>query len=610
MKLRKWLAVSVIALFAAGAVVSAFNYIVDPFGVFGDKVLKWDSYNMVNNPRVAKIAYLDERHEQYNSYIIGGSKSSSISPELLNNYYGNGAKFYSMLMYGGDFSDYEKTLYYIGDNYKPKNIVLHMSLQEINHFNEKSTDFKQSLHAKVNGDSSLFFYTKYLLLNPSYGYKKLQGLAERKIDSFQYAQFIPETGVYNKVKRDAEEVDNLGKYMAANSAAFKPFGKLDAVALDKNIEALKRMKKYCDERDIHFDLITGATSTQEMKSYNMDDLKTYWSKIAEITDFWDFSGYTPVSNDPRYFYDTMHYRNTLGAMMLGYIFDDTNVYVPKGFGHYTTRENVKEHAEQVFAVQQENKNEKIKVPILVYHHIDADPFKPNSLITPPDKFKEDMVAVKEAGFQTVTMQDLIDYVDGKKELPDNPVVITLDDGYLSNYEHAYPILKELGMKGVISPIGWSMGRNTHRIEGANFYPHFSWEQAREMVASGVIEMQNHTVDMHESDNGDGGRVGVLQLEGETTGQYAKALKEDWLQMSKLIEENTGQEVTVMTYPFGSYSHLSEQIVKDLGFRASLTTESGVNYLVKGNPESLYALKRVNGSPGVPSDALVKKLMEK
>lgn len=611
MKLRKWLIAFVASLGLAAAVVAGFNIVVDPFGVFGDKVLKWHSYNMVNNPRVAKIGYLDQYHERYNSYIIGGSKSSSISPELLNQYYGDDAKFYSMLMYGGDFNDYEKTLYYLVDEYKPKNIVVHMSLQEISHFNEKATDFKQSLHAKVSGESKFSFYLDYLKLNPSYGYSKLEGYAKRAVDSFEYSQFIPETGVYNKVKRDAEKVDDLEAYMQANKAAFAPFGKLEASALDKNVEALARMKAYAESHGATFRLITGATSEQELLSYDMEDLKEYWAKLAEVTDFWDFSGYTPISGDARYFYDTMHYRNTLGSMMLGYIFQDESVYVPKGFGHLTTKDNVAEHAGAVFERPAAPSKETVNIPILVYHHIDDDPYEPNSLITPPAKFRSDMEAVKAAGFNAVLISDLIDYVDGKKELPDNPVAITFDDGYLSNYEYGYPVLKELGLNATISIIGWSTGRNEHRITGKQFYPHFTWEQAKEMQDSGIIDIQNHSYDMHESNPDDPSvRSGVLQMEGESNGDYAKALHSDIGGMADSIEQHLGNTVNIFTYPFGFYSHLSEQILKDMGYRSTLSTKSGINQITKGDPDSLFALKRINGGPEVPSETLVARLQGK
>lgn len=613
MKFRKWILTFVIALLGTGILLSGFNYVVDPFGVFGDKLLKWYSYDMTNNPRVSKIAYLDKNHDQYDSYIIGGSKSSSLSPELLNQYYGD-AKFYSMLMYGGDFHDYEKTLYYLVDHYTVKHIVLHMSMQEIGHYNEEATDFKQSLHAKVTGEPLIPFYLKYLTLNPSYGYSKLEGYAKRAVNPYEYSVFIPENGVYNKVRRDAEKIDNLDQFMANNPAFSQSLGKVDAAAVDKNVAALKRMKEYCDERNIDFKLITGATYSSELESYNLEELKDYWAKLAEVTDFWDFSGYTSITNNPRYFYDPMHYRNNLGEMMLGYMFKDPNVYVPKNFGHYTTRENVREHAEKVFtppaASSHVQEREAKQVPILLYHHLDPDESSQNSLIVSPDKFKSDMLALKQAGYEAVFMQDLIDYVDGKKELPEKPVVITLDDGYLSNYQYAYPVLKELGMKGTISAIGWSMGRDAHRIEGKSFFPHFGWQQAREMVRSGVIEIQNHSYDMHEmgEENSDK-RLGVLQKKDEPSGIYAKNLQEDALRQKRDLQKHLGIKVNVFTYPMGYYSLLSEQILSDAGYRATLTTDPGVSRIVKGSPGSLFGLKRINAGSEVPSQELVRQINE-
>jgi peptidoglycan/xylan/chitin deacetylase (PgdA/CDA1 family) len=605
MKFGKWMFAFLVSVLIAALLLCGFNYAVDPFGVFGDKVLKWSSYDMVNNPRVSKIAYLDENHGKYDSYIIGGSKSSSISPELLNKYYG-GAKFYSMLMYGGDFHDYEKTLYYIVDNYKPKNIVVHMSMQEIGHFNEKATDFKQTLHAKVTGDPLIPFYFKYLTLNPTYSYTKLEGLAKRSIDPFEYSQFIPESGVYNKVKRDAEKTDDLEQYKIDNPEFSQYLGQVKATASDKIIASLEKMKAYCDSRNISFRLITGATYQTELAMYNMDELKKLWVKLANVTDFWDFSGYTMASQDPRYFYDPMHYRNNLGAMMLGYIFKDPEVYVPANFGHYTTKDNAAQYAEQIFTRPPQPSKTKAKVPILVYHNFDPNSKATDPLVVTPDKFKSDMLALKEQGYETVFLGDLVDYVNGVKELPEKPVVITMDDGYLDNYEYAYPILKELGMKATISVIGWSLGRTTHREPGKEFDPHFTWEQAKEMVDSGVIDIQNHSYDMHGVSETDiPYRVGILQKKGESSGTYARLVQEDALQMQQMIESHLGNKVVVYTYPFGKYSLLGEQALLDAGYKVTLTVKSGTNQIIKGDPRSLIDLKRINAESGIPSATIMQ-----
>ncbi|KAB8136759.1 polysaccharide deacetylase family protein [Gracilibacillus oryzae] len=609
MKFKKWLMAFIGGLLLIGMLLGGFNMIVDPFGVFGDKVLKWDSYNMVNNPRVAKIAYLDEHHEEYDSYIIGGSKSSSISPELLNKYYGD-ASFYSMMMYGGDFHDYEKTLYHLIDNYEVKNIVLHMSLQEIGHFHEEATDFKQSLHAKVTDEPLLPFYLKYLWLNPAYGYDKLAGFGENAIDPMAYSQIIPETGVYNKVERDKEDIDNLDEFWQNNPNFELPIGKVEGQAIDQNVESLKRMKEYAEEHGATFTFITGATYKSELQKYNMEELKEYWVKLAEVTDFWDFSGYTSMSNDPRYYYDSMHYRNSVGEMMLGYIYDDPEVYVPEEFGHYTTKDNVEEHIEKVFTppahITAED-GDGVNVPVLMYHHIAEDPSLLNWMIISPEKFRQDMTAIKEAGFNPIHLKDLAAYVNGEGELPEKPVVITFDDGYLSNYQYAYPVLKELNMKATIFMIGWSAGRDTHRIEGADFYPHFTWQQAQEMHASGLIELQNHSFDMHEGNDAE--RFAALPKEGETTGDYARAFMGDTLKIEEQIEQNVGNDVFAYAYPYGEYVLQTEQMLKDLDYDVTLSVNSGMNTIRRGDPSSLFALKRINAGTEISSSKLVEMLSE-
>ena len=69
------------AALLTAALLAGFNAAVDPFGVFGDRILSWWSYDMTQNPRTAKIGYLDRHWEEYDAYIIGCSKTSSFPTE-------------------------------------------------------------------------------------------------------------------------------------------------------------------------------------------------------------------------------------------------------------------------------------------------------------------------------------------------------------------------------------------------------------------------------------------------------------------------------------------------------------------------------------------------
>ena len=95
----------------------------------------------------------------------------------------------------------------------------------------------------------------------------------------------------------------------------------------------------------------------------------------------------------------------------------------------------------------ENKNynnKNIKIPILMYHSInDNDP--KNKMVLPINMFKEQMLWLKENDFNTLTLDEAMIALENDS-IPENPVVITFDDGYIDNYENAFPILKENNIK--------------------------------------------------------------------------------------------------------------------------------------------------------------------
>ena len=103
MGIKKWLVWFAGTCVVLAALFGLYNVLIDPFGVFGDPVFDWYAYDMTQNPRVAKLAYLERHHGEYDSFVIGSSKVSSISCEELNGYLN--ARFYNMTWYGGKLGD-------------------------------------------------------------------------------------------------------------------------------------------------------------------------------------------------------------------------------------------------------------------------------------------------------------------------------------------------------------------------------------------------------------------------------------------------------------------------------------------------------------------------
>jgi peptidoglycan/xylan/chitin deacetylase (PgdA/CDA1 family) len=93
----------------------------------------------------------------------------------------------------------------------------------------------------------------------------------------------------------------------------------------------------------------------------------------------------------------------------------------------------------------------VPIPIIMYHEIKT--YKTGKDVITPYEFESDLKYLTGNNYHTITMTELINYVYEKKPLPENPIILSFDDGYLSTYKYAYPLLKKYNMKIVFSIIG-------------------------------------------------------------------------------------------------------------------------------------------------------------
>ncbi len=132
-----------------------------------------------------------------------------------------------------------------------------------------------------------------------------------------------------------------------------------------------------------------------------------------------------------------------------------------------------------------NKEVEEQIPVLLYHRIapDEDYYHSNS------EFEKQLKWLYDNHFNTLSLAEYSDFINGKtakEALPTNPILITFDDGDVSVYEHAFPILKKYNMKFTLFLIGDSIGE-----------PNFiTWEQAREMEQSQLCSVGSHTAGLH------------------------------------------------------------------------------------------------------------------
>lgn len=244
----------------------------------------------------------------------------------------------------------------------------------------------------------------------------------------------------------------------------------------------------------------------------------------------------------------------------------------------------------------------VDLPILMYHSVLKS--KNGTYIVTPAQLEQDFKLLVENGYTAVCCQQVIDYVDGKGSLPAKPILITFDDGHYNNMYYALPLLKKYKLKAVLNVIGKFSDFSTTSgdIDNPN-YSHVTWDEVAQLSNGGIMEIGNHTYNMHNYKP----RFGLAQKYGESDEQYVATIRNDIDKLQKILFEHTGKQCRVLAYPFGKYNTLAEQALVDMGFRMMFTCNEGVSTIKRGKPESLYKLKRINRSGLYDTATVMKKI---
>jgi len=579
----------------------SFNALIDPFGAFGDPILNWYSYNFTSNPRVAKIAYMDRNHDRFDSFIIGPSGASGIPVDMLNEHFD--ANFFNMFVFGADMLDTEQIARYLIDNFTVKNLVLNVYIDSGLVFGMQHDNLTQQMHANATGGSRLAFYSRYLLLHPQYSIDKIMLSRDRGFLPGPFDWFDIETGAYNKRGRAAEPIGCMEAYFLAYPIfADYPTGRRTMTQINNTIQSITAIRDMSEAAGVNLLVIFSPVYNEHFARFSESDVTEFFTQLADVVDFWDFSMST-ISFDPRFFYDATHFRHAVGVMALGRIFGHDDVFIPDDFGIFVTRENAAEHAAGLFYVKPMPHTEyTATVPILMYHHIDED--VTSDMVVSPDTFAAQMRALYEHGFNVIPLSRLVDFVDRGVPLPERPVVITFDDGYLSVYKYAFPVLARYGQHATSFVIGEAVGTDTYKDTGHPTIPKFCFEQAQAMA--GVVSIQSHSYDMHQHQPFEIGRArtNILRWPDECEAEYIEILRADHLRISEIIYAEVGETVFSIAFPHGIYDTLSQAVLVELDVRVTLGVQSGNNTIIMGLPQSLLSLNRFTVTNCMEIDALL------
>jgi peptidoglycan/xylan/chitin deacetylase (PgdA/CDA1 family) len=248
------------------------------------------------------------------------------------------------------------------------------------------------------------------------------------------------------------------------------------------------------------------------------------------------------------------------------------------------------------------RSKEVEVPIVMYHLVTEKGKYIGKYGITPAELEADLRYLKDNGYRTVVMEDLIQFVQKGKRLPKKPIVLTFDDGNTGDLVYVLPLLEKYKMKAVFSVIGEATDRFTKaKNESPNGkYPNLTWAQINEMVDSGRCEIQSHGYNVH-------GRNGAGKRGGESAEAYHNRLRADLLKLQEICFEHLEYKPTTFTYPLGVISKETQAVLDDLGFTASLSCQEGINVLKQGEPKCLFRLKRSNRPSGRPIKILLEAM---
>jgi len=250
------------------------------------------------------------------------------------------------------------------------------------------------------------------------------------------------------------------------------------------------------------------------------------------------------------------------------------------------------------AVKASGEPERIALPVVMYHQITKNPARAGKYCVTLSELEDDLAYIKERGYNTITVGQLIDHVYDAQPLPENPIIITFDDGYETVYSYLLPLLEKYDMCAVASVVGAYTDLFTQLDDHSLSYSYMNWQEINELAGGDRIEIQNHSYDLHKLNNS--GRNGAKKVSGESVHEYSAFLNFDLGKMQSLMEEKTGYKPTAFAYPYGCYSKESKDILKSMGFEAAFVCEERINYIDTENTDWLYRIGRYNRPHGISS----------
>ncbi|HEY4283172.1 MAG TPA: polysaccharide deacetylase family protein [Chthoniobacterales bacterium] len=248
-----------------------------------------------------------------------------------------------------------------------------------------------------------------------------------------------------------------------------------------------------------------------------------------------------------------------------------------------------------------------QVIIFCYHRLVDKIRYPGTEIKPAD-FEAQMKALKDHGITVIGMQDFLAWRRGEKNIPPRSAIVSFDDGWKSQYEVAWPIMKKLGYP--LTLFIYTEGVRGGKLGGGEA---ITWEQLADMRDNGV-DIQAHSATHQDLREGhrvfipqEGGKKIAKKLTGE---EYEQWLQNEVVGCKQLLEQRLAIKVNCFAVPFGNYNEHVKEIARKVGYEAMFTVygqpitftspiDAVGRYAIEANKPKVFddAMKMIGTSTG-------------
>lgn len=204
-----------------------------------------------------------------------------------------------------------------------------------------------------------------------------------------------------------------------------------------------------------------------------------------------------------------------------------------------------------------------RVVVLMYHRIGAASNESESkYCVAPERFSEHMHALRDMGMHACEISDFVAWMQGNQSLPSGCFLLTFDDGFLGVYEHAAPVLADLGWPAAVFLVTALLGKRDvwgqRENPSANTYPLLGRAEIEAM------RVQGFSFHSHSQTHADLSKLPEHLLRAELGNSRAE------------LEEFLDCAVRYVAYPYGRINDRVLQIAQEAGYEAGFSVQPGFN----------------------------------